>query len=69
MAGSTGQSLSWSRGGPWPWPPSIVLQSSCLCHRRRSSLSTFLVPWTNNLVISPQHLAELHRHTAGVGVL
>lgn len=59
MLGCPVQSLFWSRGGPWPWSPSMVLQSSCL-------VSPWLVAvvasraMVSNLTISPHHLTSGH---------
>lgn len=59
MLGCPVQSLFWSRGGPWPWSPSMVLQSSCL-------VSPWLVAvvasraMVSNLTISPHHLTSVH---------
>lgn len=53
MLGCPVQSLFWSRGGPWPWSPSMVLQSSCL-------VSLWLVA----VVASRAHVKQSHHLTS-----
>lgn len=53
MLGCPVQSLFWSRGGPWPWSPSMVLRSSCL-----------VSPWLFAVVAFSCHGKQSHHLTS-----